>query len=506
VSFRHELARQAVETSLHAGERLRINGDVLALLLERPGVEPTRIVHHADKAGRGDVLCAHGPAAAAAATQAGAHRQAAEILRVVLQHGGDTIDEATVADLLTRRAYSLYVVNQFDAAIECGQAAVSTAERAGNPTALVDALLVLAKAAYWAPGPSAARRAAQRALTLLESSGDRPRLASALIDAARACSNLATLGVVAEPNPESAQFAERALELAEQLGRDDLRSQALCYLGAGRLACGDERGRHDMDRAIALSATEPRAEFRVRIYVNAAGSAYRAGRLQDAERYVTAGLRLAPDSDFVAGEYRLRLTAAAIHATAGEWEQAVDELRDLVASADAPGVMRLMARALLARLLARRGDTAAAGEVLNDARHHPAAVLDSFVAAPLAAAEVELAWLTGAWNTVPPFVDDTLALAQSSGHLVAQGELCTYLRRAGHAVDAPIGVPEPWASALSGQWRDAADAWGALGERYERAIELGWSGDDNDARAEGLDELDSIGARAAAALIRSRRE
>jgi len=504
VSFGHELARRAVESSLTAGERLQMNARVLAALLDRPGVEPSRIVHHAHHAGRGDVLRARAPAAAAAAARAGAHRQAAEMLRLALDHG-DGLDAATAADLLTRRAYSLYVVNQFDAAFECGQRAVRAAEEVGDRTSLVDALLVLAKSAYWAQGPGSARDAAKRALALIELTDDRGRLAASLIDVARSTSNLATVGVVAEPSAEAAAFAERALELADQLERDDLRSQALCYLGSSRLACGDERGAADLERAIAISSNEPRAEFRVRIYVNAAGAAYRAARRRDAERYVAAGLRLAPDCEFLAGEYRLRLTAAAIHATAGESLRAIGELTELVDSADGPGVMRPLACALLARLLARRGDTVAARDVLEPALQHPAAALDSYVAGPLATAQLEIAWLSGTASVVPGFVEAALALATAAAHRAVQGELCTYLRRSGHEVVAPADVPEPWAAALAGRWSDAAAGWAALGERYEHAIELAWSGDHAERRAEGLVELDTIGASAAASLVRARR-
>jgi hypothetical protein len=66
-------------------------------------------------------------------------------------------------------------------------------------------------------------------------------------------------------------------------------------------------------------------------------------------------------------------------------------------------------------------------------------------------------------------------------------------------------VPEPWAAALAGRWSDAAAGWAALGERYEHAIELAWSGDHAERRAEGLVELDTIGASAAASLVRARR-
>src|SRR5262249_22199320 len=153
------------------------------------------------------------------------------------------------------------------------------AEQAGDAVALADALAALSKATFWARGPIAARVAAGRAVELLDAAGDDARLGLALTDPARAHSNPAPLGVAAEPSPEAARHARRALELGDRLGRDDLRGQALCYLGSSRLAAGDPAGAADLEQAIALTSTDPRRELRVRGLVNAAGSACRSGRL-----------------------------------------------------------------------------------------------------------------------------------------------------------------------------------------------------------------------------------
>ena len=397
LAFRHELARQAVETSLTVGELVQANREVLDALLRQPAVEPSRVVHHAARALRFDLLVRHGPVAADEAQRAGAHRQAAETLRVVLEHA-DGLDPDDRARLLTQRAYSLYVVNEYEAALASARSAVAMAERSRSPVMLAEALMVLSRIVYFARGPVQARRAAGRAVEILEGLGDDARLAAALIELARGHSNLATVGIVAHPDPNVIPLAERALALCDRLQRDDLRAQALGYLGSGRLAQGDPGGAQDIERALALGAAETRLETRVRSYVNAAGSAYRAGRLDDAERYSAEGLRLAADGEFAAGEYRLNLTVAMVSASRGAWEHAIADLRRLVTGPGQPGVMGLLARSALARLLARVGDPDAAA-VLADAWRDPASTGDSYVAGPLAAAQAELDWLAGTART-----------------------------------------------------------------------------------------------------------
>ena len=103
-----------------------------------------------------------------------------------------------------------------------------------------------------------------------------------------------------------------------------------------------------------------------------------AGRFEEAERDIAAGLRVAPDGEFYAGEYRLRLTAAAVHATRGSWDEAIAGLQDLLASAGDPG-MRPLTHSLLVRLLARRGDPRAAAALLAAALEDPAACDDIYV-------------------------------------------------------------------------------------------------------------------------------
>ena len=493
VSFRHELARRAIESSLVAGERLHANRAVVDALLEQPGVEPSRLVHHAARAGRVDVILEHGPAVAGEAIRLGAHRQAAEVLGVVLDHR-DRLDAGQVAALSTRLAYSLYVVNHFEAALDRAESAVTAAERADDAVLLADALLVFARVALIARGPLVARRAAERAVAILEPAGDDARLAAALVELARAHSNLPTVGVVAEPSQPEQAFAEQAVAIGQRLGRTDLTAQGSWYLGDSRLARGDPRGTEDLRRAIALAGTDSRVELQVRSYVNAAGAAYRSGDLDAADSYVAAGLRVSADGEFLSGQYRLRLTSAAVRASRGDWDGAIVDLRALVGSPGEPGVMGALARSLLARLLARRGDPAA-GEVLAVALDQFGAAEDSFVSGPIAVAQVELGWLDGSLGSLTELARRALDLAAESGHRSVRAELCAYLHRAGIEVGAELDAPGPWAPTLAGRWEEAAAAWARLGERYERAVVLA-TAPVGEARAEGILLLRTLGAAA----------
>ena len=79
--FRHELARRTVAEHLPTSVRMALHEDVLGALLTDPEPDPFRVLHHAVAAGDDEVVVRYGRLAGRAAARAGAHRQAAILLR-----------------------------------------------------------------------------------------------------------------------------------------------------------------------------------------------------------------------------------------------------------------------------------------------------------------------------------------------------------------------------------------------------------------------------------------
>ena len=79
IAYRHELARLALESSVPAARRRRLHGALLAALLAAPqGAAPSRLAHHAERAGDTAAVLEHAPEAATAASGVGARREAAQ--------------------------------------------------------------------------------------------------------------------------------------------------------------------------------------------------------------------------------------------------------------------------------------------------------------------------------------------------------------------------------------------------------------------------------------------
>ena len=499
VWFRHELARRAVEDSLPLAARMPLNAAVLDALAARSGSELSRLVHHAREAGEIERMLEYAAQAADEAMRLRAYRQTLDFVDLLLEHE-DLLSGPSKGVAYARRGYALYAVNQLEAAARSARRSIELAER-HDSSLLAESLLILSRAVYWTEGPAPAAACAERAIGLLEGSPADGRLAAAYADLARARSNLANVGIVAEPDRRVVDAAERSLAIATQLGSTPCQGHALQYVGSGRLALGDLRGLGDLQSAVDLAEVEPRDELPVRACVNAAGAFFRTGRLDEAERYVALGLERARGGEFFAGEYRLALTRAGVWMASGRWDDAVEVLRELISRPGEPGIMRPLARTLLARILGRRGSMAEAWAVLAEAAAAADVSDQIHLVGPVTAASAELAWVMGDGARVRDRLQRGLSLARSVGHGVSEAELIAYLRRAGQD-EAPIGHPPgPWAAVLRGDHGTASEEWLALGERYEAAVELHACGGELD-RRRALTALDDLGAEGTIRALR----
>jgi len=157
---------------------------------------------------------------------------------------------------------------------------------------------------------------------------------------------------------------------------------------------------------------------------------------------------------------------------------------------------------VLGRLQARRGAPEAAA-TLDDALRVARATGELQRLGPVAASRAEHAWLDGDRVRAAAAAGEVYELALSRGDPWARGELAYWLWRAGTPVRPRDDDPEPYARAIAGDWRGAAEAWGRLGFPYERADALA-DADDEAACVEALAVFDDFGATRAAARLRRR--
>lgn len=156
------------------------------------------------------------------------------------------------------------------------------------------------------------------------------------------------------------EVTQAALEIAEALGDDDARAQALLSLGQSRLGLGDPDGLEDMERALKLAIESNSLETAERVLGNLADSyaSHRANlarcfELQAEGRRVVDRLGTTSFRFFFAGE---RVTELYVR---GDWDEAFalgDEVADELSRHTHPHFIQVPIRSVLARIASGRGD------------------------------------------------------------------------------------------------------------------------------------------------------
>jgi DNA-binding CsgD family transcriptional regulator/tetratricopeptide (TPR) repeat protein len=494
VAFRHELARRAVAESLPASVRLELNAHVLRALVASPDCDPFRALHHAVAAGDDAAVVAHATAAAREATRVGAYQQAAACYAQVLARGHrlTTAQRAALGEAYT---WALSNSNQLHFAAAAAAAAAELWQQDGNDRRLVRALITLARHQWLTERPIAALASAERAFELARPLGDNHQSALASL-------GLGGLLVIIDREKEGLPYLNEALDIAERTGAADWAALSYNYRGSALLQLGDLSGRDDLLHSMALATELGNHEYVMRAYYNLIEGLWRLGEYRQALDSIEQAEYYARDHDLRVYGYMFAARRCRLALMRGRWAQAEAGLRALLDGQDDPGMIGRETVPLLARVLVRQGSPEAPPWLALAARHATGAnVLEWLV--PTGLAHIEHAWLIGDHAQAGPYPELLLERTDRPGALVWRGELLVYLRRLGYPAGSFPRCPEPYASALRGDWRAAAEAWLSEGDPYEHAVELAESGQ-VEPTLRALTILDGLGAPPAVALVRRR--
>jgi tetratricopeptide (TPR) repeat protein len=547
LTFRHELARQAVEQSLAPLRRRTLHRAVVAALHVEAAPDLARLVHHAAAADDGATVSRYAPLAGREAAAAGSHRQALAHFSAALRHGHRLAD-ADLARLVDEHAWELYNAGRFTEALHGGERAVRLREarlprrdrrrtigrrssgrrgdRRGGATgdgegaiALAAALVRLSRHRVMAGDPDGADSAAAEAVALLDqppagSPSTRAFAATYLGANPRAQPATPTRDGRGKPDdtgdPDGRAaypLLRRARELATAADRADLVALCRNYASSPARTLDDDARVAMLHDSLRTGLENGFYEIAARAYTNAAELCYRLHRLDELERCVTDGLAFTQERGFSSHAHNLAVHGALLALRRGEWTAAEAALRPGAAAAE-PGMPN--AAGPYGRLLARRAADTDPGltEALLVGAWETALRRRTVTELALAGtALAEWSWLADRRDRLEEVVRAWRPHAARPTAAPAWAEVLRYARRAGVAVAADITtVPDgagPWTAGLRGDWQAAADGWARLGDPYERALELAESGEVGPT-VEALHTLDDLGASAAARHVRRR--
>jgi DNA-binding CsgD family transcriptional regulator/tetratricopeptide (TPR) repeat protein len=494
VSFRHELARIAVQQSIGPHRRVLLHRRVLEALRHPPEGSPdaAQLAHHAEAAGDAAAALEYATAAGARAAAQGAHREAAAQYTRALRYAGG-LPRAELAGLLERRAHECYLTNQIEEAVETFQSALACYRELADRRSEAAVLCVLTEL-LWCPGRVAdAERAGRAAVSAL--SGLEPGRELAL-----AYANLASLKSW-DRGETAVAWARLACELAERLDEDEILLHARFTIDLVDYISGAPEGRVRLDRLLDEAVQAGNEECASQIWMNLAMSATRQRAYADVDRYVEAGIAYCGERDLEVYPRYLHTCRARSALDRARWDEAVDSARVVLHDPGPSIVPPLLSLTVLGLVRARRGDPGA-WEALDHADALAQRQGRVYALAPVAAARAEAAWLEGRHEDIVEATETALELAERLGAWREIGELACWRWRVG-VREHPPGARGPDAATLAGDWASAARLWAELGCPYEAALALG-DADDDDALKRSLAELQRLGARPAAAIVTQR--
>ena len=497
VSFRHDLARQAIDEALPSGTRLRLHRLVLDCLRERGVADHRRLAFHAERCGDGEGVTVHAPQAAQRAAQLGSHREAASHYRAALRHG-HMLTEPARADLLEALSYECYLTDQISDAISTRLQALDLRQAVADPLRDGESLRWLSRLSWFNGRNDDAERYATEAVASLGPSGPSLQLAMAY-------SNVSQLRMLADDVDGALLWGSRAIELGRAIGDQAVLSHALNNVGTallhrGEVSEGTARLEQSLDIALATEAEEHAA----RAYTNLGAGHVERRLLATSEQFLRKGIAYCAERDLDTWRLYMEAWLARALVEGGHYEEALRLTRGILRHPHLSPITQMTALTVTALVAVRRDDSAAEA-LLDQADTLAGPTGEAQRVAPVAAARAELAWSQG---SAPEIIDQTdaawrAALARGTGWRV--GELAWWRFVAGERSPVPVDVAEPFALMLADRAREAAAAWAAVGSPWWEALALARSAELSDTR-KALTILDQLGAVATArAVIRDLR-
>jgi len=491
VSFRHELARLAIEGAVAAGRRRELHERLLDLLEARPGPpDPARLAHHAEAAGDASRVLRYAPAAAREASARGSHREAASQLERAVAHAGG-LPPAELADLLFLWAEERRGFDEPGDRAALLARIIELRRESGDARGEGYTLTLLARI-YWAMGRSREGfECGAEAIAILEPLGEGPELAHAY-------AGYSLQEMTAHHGEEAVRWGQRAVELAERVDAPRAQLMALNAIGLAQLECFEDlEGIDAFERAAELAAAHG-DDYEVGRALGNAGAGL--GELRQHARaaaYLERAISFseARDLDDTTGHAMSDL--ARIRFEQGSWDEAEELAVAALRHRDVSLGIAIAALCVRGRIRVRKGEPDAS-PFLDEAWALSRDTGDLAWVWPVAAGRAEAAWLAGREQDVPPLVETAYRQACEAGLHWAIGELGSWLVRAG----ALERLPEEAAPPYTLPWHEAAEAWRRIGCPYEQAEAL--AGGDEDALRESLAILTSLGAEPAADRVRER--
>ena len=488
--FRHALMRQAIAESLPSIRRKMLHMLAIEGLIKshEQGVNIgfTHIIYHADIINDIPTTLKYAPMAAQEAINLGAHQEAANHYRIMCDHLDrlDIIDQANIHEAL---AYECYLTGQMDEARQNTEIALQIWRQHQQVSQEANSLRRLSRFQWFLGNNRVAEDYAEQALTIAKTLPNSLELALAY-------SNRSQLHMLKSENTQAISYGEKALELAENLQSVEVISHALNNIGTAEWATGDQQGIVKLIKSLQLAEEHQLEEHVARAYTNITSLAVRNHQYEIALQYFDAGLAYCERQSLDSWNIYMRGWLARCYFEQGQWQDAQDEVKNILEMNEAPAVIRQPALLTKAHIAVRRGDEDA-HEIMSDAWIIALEMQEIARLIPTLAIRAESAWFNETLQNMIDELTEYYQMALDYNDEWQIGILAFWLWEAGQLDSISDLIAQPYRLQITGDWQAAANLWKELNCSYEQALALLHG--DNQAQIEALKIFESLGAKSA---------
>lgn len=492
VTFRHDLCRLAIRSVIPPGAEPRLHRRLIDAYEATSHVDSAVLTHHALGAGDVDRIRRCARDAGNAAARSGAHTQATEFFTIALERGGP-LDKEEEAELLELLAWEFYLTDRLGDAITSCQRAMRIRQELGESGAVSANHHSLSVYQWYNANRELAERHALEAMSVLDADSDD---AGQLVQLGHAFAMQAYLAVQASDLDRTEALIARAREIAEKSGDSDLMIRVRLIENYGVVLNGDSSGRDEI-LAILNSGPKHIDELYSGGWSNITYFDVEQRRLDVAAELLDVSIPLMHEHDLPICRVWQMGSRARLQLMVGEWDDAAADADRLL---DGPSAPLARTWPYLIRALVDMRERGTGRASLGDAWALACRFREPIRMLPVAAAIVELCWLTGESDDRLTECRELLTRGPVTGLEWSRGDLAVWLRRLGDGIEV-AGVAEPYRMLLDGAFQAAADDFHRRSMPYDAALALIDSGDPVCA-ARALDILDRLGADAVAGKVR----
>lgn len=486
LSYRHELARQAVASTIPTAGEPHLHALMLDALERSGHGEPALLTHHAVGAIDRERAFTHACAAAEDAARSGAHGEAVAFFEIALRHQSRD-DPAARAELLFRLAFEQYLTSHLTEATETVGATFELWQRAEDGAGLAAAYDRFSVFRYYAGDRREAETYADRAAHLAAEAG-----LAVPHGAARATRGF--LNYLRGELDLARSCAFEAAAAAEDADERMLGVRADLISALAELAADDEAARPRVMDVIAEARAGGWDELASTGWSQLSVLDVEHGRLGLAAAVLDESIPFTVRRDIPICRHWQTAVRSRIHLGHGQWDSALLDADDVIRT-DGMEVARLWPYLISGLVPMRRGDDADVDAPLDRAWSLAESIDEPIRRLSALAVLAEVMWTRDVpdQRVVEHASVDLARLGGAPGAHWAAGELAVWLRRLSLLRDVPANLAVPHEASLTGRHRDAATWWQDHAHTFQAALCLTDSDDPDDVR-EGLAALESLGA------------